>query len=164
MSLLKHNEIYTTAGQRKSRALFKETCKSEETPVAYLGRQPDDRYLSMRETFIEYCIDDPTEATFAEVVFGDVYFWEWLKTATWMEPYLEEWRTITDIKRKQAAFKTIFDEAMEGRSRYTAAKYLIEEPWKDKRDPKVKEKNKRTTEEAFSFYKDDVARLKDYMS
>ena len=53
---------------------------------------------------------------------------------------------------------------LNGRSAFTAAKYLIEEPWKDKRNPKVKEQNKKTTEAAKSVFSEDLERLQEFMN
>lgn len=149
-----------SAGHLKTRALFIETCLPTDTPFLSLKPQKDNGMVSLRDLFILYVTDDPSEATFAETVFGDMRFWDNLCKCTWMESFLAEWRHIADSKRKSKAFKTIMKELEDGgRSSFTAAKYLIEEPWKDKRNPAVKKSVEESTNEAYGSIADDVARI-----
>lgn len=162
MPLIKPEDLYTSSGQRRTRALFKETCSAQDTPVAALGKRTDG-LIPMRDLFIEFCVYDPSEAEFAELVFGDYSHWALIKDTPWIAPYLDEWRMITDVKRKSIAFKSILKEAQEGRSPLAAAKYLIEEGWKDKRNTKTRKQNRESTEKAVDSVSSDIARLKDYM-
>ena len=162
MSLIDPKYLLTTSGQRRTRSLFRETCMGSDTPVAALGRNPGD-LIPVRQLFLSMVPEDPTEFMFAETVFGDYAHWKLIADAPWMKDYIEEWRMICDVKRKSDAFQSVLKEAKEGRSAFSAAKYLIEEPWKDKRNTKTKEKVKESTKKAFDSVKDDVARLKDYM-
>lgn len=162
MSLIKQEDLFTSSGQRRTRALFKETCASHETPVAALGKRTDD-LIPLRDIYFDLCVDDPTENDFAEFVFGDYSHWALIKDTPWIKPYLDEWRMNADIKRKSIAFKAILKEAQGGRSPLAAARYLIEEGWKDKRNTKVRKQNRESTERASETIKSDIARLKDYM-
>lgn len=162
MPLIPEERLITKSGQRRSRALFKETCLPKDEPVASLGRTTGG-LLPIRDLFVSYVAGDPTEYDFAMEVFGDFAHWKMIANTPWMEPYLEEWRETADVKRKRDAFKAVLEEAETGRSKFSAAKYLIEEPWKDKRNKEVKERSKRTSDRANSEFKDDIERLKDYM-
>lgn len=164
MPLLEPDQLYTPGGLRLSRALFKEMNDGSSQPYFTLGRDKGE-LPSLRGIFIELVEDDPTEVTFAEHVFGDYSFWVHLTKAKWMQSHLEEWRLITDSRRKAKAFKAIVKEA-EGNgqtSGFTAAKYLIDEPWKDKRNPKTKEAVKKSTETASKAVQGDIARMQDFM-
>ncbi len=162
MPLIEHKDLYTSSGQRRTRALFRETCMASDTPVASIGKQPG-ALIPMRELFLEFVPNDPTEFEFAELVFGDYAHWKMIADAPWMSDVLAEWRMICDVKRKSEAFKAVLEEAKGGRSSFTAAKYLIEEPWKDKRNPKTKEAVNKSTQKARDGILEDVKRLSDYM-
>jgi hypothetical protein len=131
--MIDNDILYSSQGHKRTRALFWETALPDDHPVMTLNRK--EGYIAIRPLFIELVVDDPSEAIFAETVFGDVAFWENITKAKWMAPYLREWRMICDVKRKSYAFQAVVKEVKEGgRSSFTAAKYLIEEPWnKDKK-------------------------------
>ena len=162
MPLIKHEDMYTSSGQRRTRALFRETAGSSDSPVASLGKQPGD-LIPVRDLFIEFVSEDPTEYEFAELLLGDYAHWKLIADAPWMQDYIAEWRMICDVKRKSDAFKGILLEAKGGRSAFSASKYLIEEPWKDKRNPKNKKEVTESTRRASATVAADVARMKDYM-
>lgn len=164
MSLIKEEQLYTPGGVRLSRALFKEMNDGSSDPFFTLGRSKDG-LPSLRSIFIPMVVEDPTELEFAEYVFGDYSFWVHLTKCRWMEPHLEEWRMIADTKRKVNAFKSIAKEAQgnHDRSALSAARYLIEEPWKDKRSPKTKKAVKGSADKASAAVQNDVVRLKDFM-
>lgn len=156
--------MFGSAGHMKTRSLFYETCLPTDEPFLSLKPQKDNMAPSLRDLFIELVTDDPSEATFAEAIFGDIRFWDNLCVCKWMEPHLVEWRRIADAKRKSKAFKVILSEIEEGgRSAFTAAKYLIEEPWKDKRKAKVKEEVSQSATDGYNMIKDDVARIKEHL-
>lgn len=152
-----------SGGHMKTRSLFFETCLPTDEPFLSLKPQKDNAAPSLRDIFITLVVDDPSEATFAETVFGDIRFWENLCNCRWMEPHLKEWRRIADAKRKSKAFKSIIKEIEEGgRSSFTAAKYLIEEPWKDKRKSEVKKEVQETADMGYSMVREDFNRIKDH--
>lgn len=154
--------LYNASGKKKTTSLFVETQRTGDEPFMTLKADKGNGNISLRDLFIQLVVDDPSEVTFAEVVFGDMEFWLHLSNCGWMQEYVKSWRSITDAKRKSKAFKSILSEIEnEGRSAYSAAKYLIEEPWKDKRNKEVKEQVKETTKAAYSEYSSDVSRLKE---
>ena len=89
---------------------------------------------TLKQYFLTFVVDDPTEYTFAVNVFGDWHFCEVMRESRKMKSYVKQWRVEVDVHRKSKAFKTIIDEASDSSKRgsLSAAKYLLEEPWKAK--------------------------------
>lgn len=164
MPLFSHEQLHSTQGHRLTRSLFKETAKGADQPVMTLARYPKDDLVQLAPIFIEYVTEDPSEYEFALHVFGNFAHWKLIAESTWMQPYLEEWRMETDVRRKSSSFRRVYEEATsDGRSAYQAAKYLIEEPWKDKRNPKTQKAHQASNTKAAEGIKDDVLRMKDFM-
>ncbi len=159
-----HDQLHSTQGHRLTRSLFKETCKPGDEPIMTLSRNPKDDLVQLAPIFLEYVTLDPSEYEFAVHVFGSFSHWKIIAESTWMRPYIEEWRMEADVRRKSIAFRQIADEAQgKGRSSYSAAKFLIEEPWKDKRKKAVKETAEKTSTKASEGVQEDVLRLREYM-
>ena len=156
-------DLYGLNGKMKTQSLFREFFP--ETGQLTLSKHDTDGCINLRQIYISFCIDDPTEVTFAESVFGDYAFWENLRSLVWMKPNVEEWERIADVKRKQKAFATLIQDATDKDSRtsVTSAKYLIDEPWKG-RKKETKEKVKESTSEAFSQVRHDLERMKEHMN
>lgn len=135
-----------------------------DPPIMTLTRNTrNGELISLRALYIQYCVDDPTEATFCDEVFGDWYYWSKLRVVKWFQPYLKEWMEECDVRRKSLAFKAVVKEIKEdGKGALQAAKFLITDPHRAK-TKENKEISKRTTEAAKAEYQDDVTRLADYM-
>ncbi len=161
MAMLSREDIYTVNNVPRSISLFLETCKQGiDKPIFTLSPIRTD-YINFHNLFIKLVVDDPSEATLAEEVFGNLDYWVRLNESRILRPYFDKLRHLADIERKRIAFNAIMKEVKEeGRSSFTAAKYLIEEPWKDKKDPKVKRESKDTTNKAYNLVENDVERLK----
>lgn len=152
--------LYTANGIRRTRSLFKEFAVSGDMPVFTLRRA--EGYVRIKDLYIKFCVSDPSEADFAETVFGDVSFWKNIAKCDWIQEDLREWRETAEVKRKSKAFKAIIKEVeSKGRASFSASKFLIEEPWKDKRDPKTKTQNKKTTSKASVQVRSDIQRLQE---
>ena len=159
--LFNEEVLYSNQGHRRTRSLFWETAVAGDNPVMSLRRSK--KFLLLRPLFIEFVTNDPTELLFAEYVFGDYSYWKNITEAKWMDKYLDEWRMVTDTKRKAMAFEAVLQEARDkGRSAFSAAKFLIEEPWKNKRDKKTKRAVQQSADAARSGLNADIARMKDY--
>ena len=159
MSLFTEEQLWAGNGVARTNSLFSETARQGDTPIMSLNGN-NKTLICLRDLYVPLVAEDPSEVTFAEYVFGDLRYWMKLKSAVFMPKYLEEWGQLADVKRKQKAFAAIVKEIEEGgRSSFTAAKYLIEEPWKDKRNLEVKERNKKSTSDAVSYFKEDIERL-----
>lgn len=119
--------------------------------------------VPLRNLYLKYCVDDPSESTFAEEVFGDWHFWAKLREIGWFKAHLQEWREVADIKRKSIAFKYIVDEVKnDGRNGYQAAKLLLDEPWKGKTKA-ARAAAAKTTAAAAEEHTDDIVRIKDFI-
>lgn len=154
------DQLWSSTGNPRTRSLFSETKKPGDEPIMTLNGG-NKSLPCLRELYVPLVAEDPSEATFAETVFGDIRYWTKLREADFMESYLKEWNMIADIKRKQKAFEAIMDEVKsKGRSAFSAAKFLLDEPWKPN-DKETKEAKRKSTEEAYNPFKEDVERLKD---
>lgn len=159
-----HEQLHSAQGHRLTRSLFKETCKPGDVPIMTLSRNPKDNLVSLQPIYIERTTLDPTEYEFAEFVFGSYAHWKIIADATWMQPYIEEWRMEADVRRKSIAFQGVVAEVQgAGRSSFSAAKFLIEEPWKDKRRPAVKEASTKTSKKASEGVQEDILRLRKHI-
>ena len=161
MPLIPEEKLFNEMGTQRTRALFKETCVDGDVPFFTLSHREREGLVNLRKLFIELVEDDPTEVTFAEHVFGDYKYWQKLLAFSGVANHVEDCRTITDVKRKQKAFASIIQEAKSGKSAFSAAKYLIEEPWVDKRNTVNKKRVKETATLASKEMKEDINRLRD---
>lgn len=155
---------FTDQGIRRTSSLFIELSTRPQFAVFTLDRTGEDRregYVNIRQLYMDACVSDPTEATFAEAVFPSYSYWEVLAEGC-LKDEVEEWRKAAEVKRKSLMFKAMVKEVEEnGKSSFSAAKFLIEEPWKNKRDKKVREEAKETTNKAASQHKSDITRLRE---
>lgn len=164
MAMYDTTQLRNASGKMYTKALFYELNLGGSEVLFTLKHQDHKGYVSLRKLFISLTVHDPSEVTFAETVFGDMSYWTAIQNSPSLSEYIEEWRQVADIKRKSEAFKAIIDEVQnEGRNRYSAAKFLIDEPWKPK-DRASKEKQKKTTQAARTQVNDDVERLREYLN
>jgi len=166
MALFTRDQLYGKRNTKYTKHLFHEF--NPEGGLLNLSNEPKNDSIPLRSIFIPMVAKDPTEVEFAEYVFGDYEFWEYLqrRSVSWIGPYLDDWRMKADVKRKSMAFNVIMQELQEGKSSYQAAKYLIEEPWKvkDSEDKRATRKKVReTAEQAFeeSGVSEDLKRLRE---
>lgn len=163
MPIFSYEQLHSSLNHRLTKALFVETCSPEHQPLMTLGRREKKGLFCLRDIFIPMVAEDPSEYKFAEYVFGDYAFWDNLTKSTWMKPYLEEWRMVAATKRKSMAFEALAEEVKGGKNSYGAARFLIEEPWKDKRTKKEQEASRKSTEEAHkTVFREDAERLKEF--
>ncbi len=160
--LFKREDLFGGGGHMKTQALFKEVCRPTDTPILSLRPAKPGGLPSLRDLYLEYATDDPSEVVFAETVFGDLSFWLNITKRTWMKEYLKDWRNLAETRRKSKAFVYITSEVKnQGRSAFSAAKYLIDEPWKDKRTAATKREADKTSLDAYEGISDDLIRLKE---
>ena len=153
-------QLYSSMGKKRSTSLFTQTCKQGQVPILSLTSTEVTDYPSVRNLFLALVKDDPSEATFALTVFGEVNFWQSMQSNSRLFPYFEEYRRTTDILRKSEAFKLITQEVQsQGKNSYAAAKFLIDEPWKKTKADR--QQAKETTEAATetTTFSDDLKRL-----
>jgi hypothetical protein len=160
--MFKKEDLWASNGNAKTSSLFSEVCRPNDTPLLSLNGTSND-LPCLRDLFVPLVAQDPSEATFAEVVFNDLRYWAILREAKFIQAWLEEYRKLADIKRKQVAFKAIIDDITNPGSRTStsSAKYILEEPWKGN-SKKAVESKKKTTQEAVSVFQEDVERLREH--
>ncbi len=164
MSIFQYKDLYNDSNVPITRNIF---CEWKSDALLTVDRNGKDGKVCLYKLYMLHAVDDPSEVTFVEEVFGDMYFWQKLSESPWFGPILEEWRHFAAVKRKQVAFKAIIDEVKtKGRSSFTAAKYLIEEPWKFGPATERKKTRKRISDSAEEAFKDstvqaDLARLRE---
>jgi hypothetical protein len=154
MSILSYSDLYNTQGKARTKELFIEY---KENSVLSLSKEGKEGAVSLYKLFVNHAVDDPSEVQFALEVFGDVGFWLELQKSPVLSDKLRDWRKVTAQIRKQKAFAAIIKEVEEnGRSAFTAAKYLIEEPWLEVGSAKQKKVIKQDiAESAEKAYRDD---------
>lgn len=172
MSMLSRSDIYTPQGSLKILCLIQELAPFGSKGPIFTIREEKEGFISLKRLFVEHTWKDPSEATFALEVFGDVGYWLKARESKVLKVHLDEWRMEADVYRKREAFKAVIEEVTsKGKSSFSAAKFLIDEPWKTtgpketkavgrpKKDPKVEE----TTRRAAKDLKDDLERVQQYL-
>lgn len=161
MSIMDPKDLKGDNGKYLVLCLYAELCKSWQTPVFTLKEEAPG-LISLRKLYIQYCTLDPSESLFAQEVFGDMVYWHKAREHPLLKPYIEDFRKVAEAKRKELAFTKIIQEIKEdGKNAFAAAKYIIDEPWKDKRKPTVRKNSKESTQEALSVFEDDLERLRE---
>lgn len=131
MAITTREQIYNEQNGATFRPLIAEFALEPDKVVFTMNSEHKDGHISLYKLFIQFVVDDPTETVFAKEVFGDIKYWFTIREYTAMKTYVENWREICDVLRKQKAFEVMVDEVKsKGRNSFQAAKYLIEEPWK----------------------------------
>jgi hypothetical protein len=130
MALFPKEKMYTSYNRPQ---LFTWCIESQSDKEHFFSLNREDGFRgtrSLRKLFVDLTIEDPTEATFADTVFGDLPYWLSVRDDAFLKNYIKEWRKEADVRRKALAFKAIVKEVKTGsRSAFTAAKFLIDEPW-----------------------------------
>lgn len=158
MSMFPRDTFYTVNNVPLNKALFFEFHQYNNSRAVFTLKSYDNQgCLSLSKLFLAYTVQDPSEHTFAETVFGEWITWERLSEADGIKPHVEAWRRAADVARKSKAFKAVVSEVEDGN--FQAAKFLIQEPWKD--TPKEKKEAKETTKEAFGSITEDISRLEE---
>lgn len=132
MPFFTRDQLYSTNNRKQLRLWFIEY--QDRSPVtAVLNYSYEDGYKGtkcLKDIYMQFCVEDPTETNFAEHMFGDVSFWLDVRDEPWVKEFLPLYRKEADTRRKAMAFKAIIKEVKTGsRSAFTAAKFLIDEPW-----------------------------------
>ena len=163
------------SGVIRTKSLFYETSYDNQEYVLFTLKEHDVQLPSGRtavalsKIFIEMTVQDPTEFEFSQAVFGSWEVWDKIANAATIDKHVAKWRKEATIRRKAMAFKSVVAEVQEGgKSSFTAAKYLIEEPWsvKDARTKdgrKARAEARETAEQAFerAAVSEDLQRLRD---
>lgn len=171
MPIVDPKDLYSSFQKAKTRKLiyeFVSDAEDKDATIFSVADMPKEDKIPLKVLYLSLSVEDPSEVAFAEEVFGDLSFWLELQSTAAMKPYIDEWRYLASLKRKQRAFKAIITAAEKGdttASRLSASKYLIEEPWMLKGDARTKKDIRKkisdSASEALNVFSDDVKRLKE---
>lgn len=167
MAMIDKEKLWTQNGKPIFIGLIQELhqYKNEDIKPIFTLREEKEGLISLQKLFVKYVAEDPTEVTFALTVFGSVDYWLMAKKMSGFQSHYEDLKLKADIARKSMAFRSIVAEVQtNGKSAFSAAKYLIEEPWTPKTG-KVQQRKQEATKKAFdkvmSETSEDYARLKE---
>lgn len=160
MALYDSSVLINSTGAMRTTALFKETASKDENPIFTLSNNPKEGYVTLKDIYMDFCVLDPTEVTFADHVFGSWTHWKKISNSNFFQDYILEWREEAAVRRKSLAFKAMIKDVQEGKNTLVAGKYLIEEPWLGKSAKAMSSRHK-TTREARLAVDSDIQRLKE---
>lgn len=176
MPLLQPSQYKSEQGVVRTKSLFYELCYDNNEHAVFTLKEDEHTHPSGRklipisQIFIEMAVVDPTGYNFAQAVFGSWSAWEKISNSDKrLVAHIDSWRREADVRRKSQAFKAVVEEVTnQGKSAFTAAKYLLEEGWTSKNartadGRKARAEAQQTAEEAFerSAVSDDIKRLQE---
>jgi hypothetical protein len=158
------DKFYAPGNKLKTKSLFIETCQLDRRHNAIFTNALEDRdeYVSLYKLYMAYTLDDPSEYTFAEIVFGDWITWEQISNAPTIRNWVNEWRSSNAVRQKSIAIKAMIEKVKAGeKDSFLAAKVLLAKGWQDQPKSKsAKEKDEEETKIAMAnLYEDDATRL-----
>ncbi len=149
-----HNQLHVNNVQM-SRALFSDVTVSEYNILSLEDKTSG--LPCLRDLYMELTLEDPTEYNFAVTVFNTWDFWENLSSSSVIQPVIDKWRKENMIRQKMVAVKALKQEAANGKSKATAAKWLFDNGFTAPK-PK-KEEIKTINKKIDSSTNDDMKRL-----
>jgi hypothetical protein len=176
MPLLQTSQYKTEQGVVRTKTLFYELCYAEPEHAVFTLKEDEHQHplghtlVPISQIFIEMAVEDPTGYNFSQAVFGSWSAWDKISNSDKrIVAHVTAWRKEATVRRKALGFKAVVEEVTtNGKSAFTAAKYLIEESWtsKDTRTAdgrKARAEAQETAEEAFerSAVSDDLKRLRE---
>ena len=163
MAICTHKDLYASNNTMKTISLVREFSPKEDKAswIFTIHNESPEGLISLKQLFMKFCVDDPSEAEFATEVFGDLGWWLKARETKAFKTAVDQWRHEADTLRKRKAFKAIMEEVESGKASFAAAKYLVEEPWKDKRKQAVRKQVSKSAEAGFNPLNDDLKRLKE---
>lgn len=174
MALFDMSTFKNDSGALRTQSLFYELSYDNPEHAVFTLKEDDielpsgKKAHSLRLLYLARATSDPTEYEFALGVFGSWDVWTRLSKAPKIRDAVQKWRDEAAVRRKAMAFQSVVTEVRDGgKSSFTAAKYLIEEPWKvkDARTAdgrKARKEVAATAEQAFerAGINEDLKRLK----
>ena len=121
-------------GRYRTMSLFREFYLNEEgsdlEPVYCLkDEDPQGKLPSLKQMYME--IGDPTEYEFAIQAFGSYQHWLKIKNARAIKKFVEDWPIELEVKLRSEGIRSVVDEALNGKSKFNAAKFLAKGEWKE---------------------------------
>jgi hypothetical protein len=146
-------------------SLFWESRHPDYEPLYTLKEEAHQGLPSLYQFYLDSCVDDPTEYTFANTYLGGWSHWKSLKSSKWFKVHLKSWREELAVRRESKAvaqmelIRNTADEASP--TRIQATKWLadrgVEAPKPKRGRPskaEVKGNLKRDTAELSSIEED----------
>jgi hypothetical protein len=171
MSLFNYKQLHAASGKPKGRSLFREWAPPEirDQALFTLKKYDDAKSKSLYKLYMTYAIDDPTEVTFSEAVFGSHAFWLTFRGQTPVKEVIDEWEDEAERIRLSRQIEVVLEATKNERTSLSAAKFLLGEghklrPSYEAKDGRAarkanREKIKETIiSEAFA---EDIARLQE---
>jgi hypothetical protein len=158
------DRFYTPTGKLRTRNLFIELSPYDKKHNALFSNAKEDRegYPSLYKLYMAYTLDDPSEFTFAEIVFSDWMTWHDISESPYLKPMVTEWRSINAVRQKSVAIKSMIEKVKAGgKDSFLASKVLLAKGWQDTpRSRSAKEQDDDETKMAMSvLYDEDASRL-----
>lgn len=167
MTFVPQDKLRNHQNRRVTRGLFPEIVTDLNFAFFTLRRwdtNPSEKFpdglKSFPKIYLHYCIDDPTEYTFANKVFGDWEHWQMVAELPGLKDVVKALREERDIAIKSKGFKYIATEvAAKGKNAYAGAKWLAEKGWEVKPQESLRKTAKAAQKEAEEEAKTDKAAL-----
>lgn len=109
-----------------TKSLFWEFGLDREKAIFTITNTEKDGLVPFKPLYIKYAAPDPTEYSFAQEVFGSWDHWQKILGNRKILEFIEVCREERDIVIESLAVQEIIKEAESGKSRFQAAKYLVE--------------------------------------
>jgi hypothetical protein len=162
--MYKREQFYGASGLCRTKSLFRELRDVTKEDASLFTVFKEDRHgkASLYKLYMAYTLNDPSEYTFAETVFGDWKTWDIISNSNMIRDMINEWREANTVRQKSIAIRAIAKEVSEeGKNSFLAAKVLLAAGWKDiPRTKTAKEEEAETTKKAMqAVYDEDAARV-----
>jgi len=116
-------------GRFRTVSLFREFYLKDYEPLWTLkDEDPQGILPSLKKLYIQS--EDPTEYEFAMQAFGSWQHWLKIKASPQIKPFIEDWPIELEIALRSKGIRLVAQEALEGKSKFNAAKFLAEGQWK----------------------------------
>lgn len=132
MSIKFRNE----SNQRYTKALFYEQSWTDKEGICYTLKDLDYEVNgvllpSLYLLYMEECLKDPSEYTFASKHLDGWEHWLMIRDATWFnKPYYHRWKSELEVRVKSKALIEIIKESKQGtKNSFAINRFLLEKGW-----------------------------------
>jgi hypothetical protein len=128
--------------QRYTKALFYEQSWTDKEGIAYTLKDKDyeveGKLLpSLYLLYMEECVKDPSEYTFASKHFDGWDHWLMVRDASWFnKPYYQRWKAELEVRIKSKALVEIIKESkLQTKNSFSINRFLLEKGWEPRTGP-----------------------------
>ena len=116
-------------GRYRTQSLFREFYIKGSKPLWTLKDKDSKGTLpSLKKLYMD--CEDPTEYEFAMQAFGSWQHWNKIKASAVVQPFIEDWGIELEVSLRSKGIRMISQEALGGKSKFNAAKFLAEGQWR----------------------------------